>query len=221
MALDVDRVLREIGQFGPYQIRILVMFCFIFIPITYQTLIMVFMAYEPPWTCATASSPNVSACALANQTTAFEIYDTTTEPKSLYERRCSLSREEWRFADTTSYEGPHQTIVNTVCVLIHILYSYPGWERSGLEQPDWRLILPPGMLSRIKRLLCLRDFPSLESSTKIWKLLKISFTKPLTACHSRWGHESELGCVPRVVRLYVAYSSNLIQTNLIHIRFVN
>ena len=128
MALDVDRVLREIGQFGPYQIRVLVMFVFIFIPITYQTLIMVFMAYEPPWTCATAS-PNVSACVLANQTTAFEIYDTTTENKSLYERRCNISREEWRFADTTSYEGPHQTIVNTVCVL-HILFSWVGAVRA-------------------------------------------------------------------------------------------
>ena len=55
MALDVDSILRRIGQFGSFQIRILAMFLFIFFPITFQTLIMVFVAYEPPWMCAQQS----------------------------------------------------------------------------------------------------------------------------------------------------------------------
>ncbi|RMX39032.1 hypothetical protein pdam_00021865, partial [Pocillopora damicornis] len=111
--LDVDSVLRRIGQFGPYQIRILALFTFIFFPITYQTLIMVFVAYEPPWMCAkhsvtclesNNSSPNSSSVESA-------VYSTSTKPKQLYERRCSLKRSDWKFAEYDLYEGPHETIV--------------------------------------------------------------------------------------------------------------
>ncbi|XP_078383615.1 organic cation transporter protein-like [Oculina patagonica] len=109
MVLDVDSVLRRIGQFGPYQIRILVMFMFIFFPITYQTLIMVFAAYEPPWMCADQSV----ACLESNSSSAqSKVYSTATKPISLYERRCSLNRSDWKFADYNLYEGPHQTIVD-------------------------------------------------------------------------------------------------------------
>lgn len=114
--LDVDSVLRRIGQFGPYQIRILVMFAFIFFPITYQTLIMVFVAYEPPWMCTKHSV----ACLESNSSSAnssfsqSDVYSTSTKPKRLYERRCSLNRSDWKFAEYNLYEGPHMTIVNEV-----------------------------------------------------------------------------------------------------------
>ena len=111
MALDVDSILRRITQFGPYQIRILVMFMFIFLPITYQTLIMVFAAYEPPWMCAN----NSTACLESNSSSAQnKVYSTATRPIELYERRCSLNRSDWTFADYNLYEGPHQTIVDQV-----------------------------------------------------------------------------------------------------------
>ena len=111
MALDVDSVLRRIGQFGPFQIRILVMFLFIFFPITYQTLIMVFVAYEPPWMCAQQSV----TCFESNSSAARSmVYSTATKPSELYERRCSLNRTDWKFADYNLYEGPHQTIVDEV-----------------------------------------------------------------------------------------------------------
>ena len=111
MALDVDSVLRRINQFGPYQIRISVMFLFIFMPITYQSLIMVFAAYEPPWMCA----HNSTACLESNSSSAqSKVYSTATRPIELYDRRCSLNRSEWKFADYNLYEGPHQTIVDQV-----------------------------------------------------------------------------------------------------------
>ena len=111
MALDVDSTLRRITQLGPYQICILVMFMFIFLPITYQTLIMVFAAYEPPWMCAN----NSSACLESNSSSALsKVYSTETRPIELYDRRCSLNRSDWKFADYNLYEGPHQTIVNEV-----------------------------------------------------------------------------------------------------------
>ena len=119
MTLDVDSVLRRIGQFGPSQIRILVMFLFIFLPITYQTLIMVFAAYEPPWMCAN----NSTACLESNSSSALsKVYSTATRPIELYDRRCSLNRSDWKFADYNLYEGPHQTIVNEVYVeLVYLI----------------------------------------------------------------------------------------------------
>ena len=110
IALDVDSVLRRINQFSPYQIRILVMFLFIFLPITFQTLIMVFAAYEPPWMCAN----NSTSCLESNSSSAqITIYSTASIPE-LYERRCPLNRNDWKFADYNLYEGPHQTIVYQV-----------------------------------------------------------------------------------------------------------
>ena len=111
MALDVDSILKRIGQFGPFQIRILSMFLFIFFPITYQTLIMVFVAYEPPWMCAQQSI----SCLESNSSSAGSaVYSTATKPSQLYERRCSMNRSDWKFADYSLYEGPHQTIVDEV-----------------------------------------------------------------------------------------------------------
>lgn len=116
--LDVDSTLKRIGQFGPFQIRILAMFLFIFFPVTYQTLIMVFVAYEPPWMCARESL----ACFESNSTTARStVYSTATKPIELYKRRCSLNRTDWKFADYNLYEGPHQTVVHQVKKPIYFL----------------------------------------------------------------------------------------------------
>lgn len=112
MALDIDEVFQHIGQFGPYQMRILVLFLFTIFPITYQTLIMVFIAFEPPWMCVEGSS----SCLGANFTnsSSVQVFSTATKPKSLYERRCSLNRTDWKFADYDLYDGPQLTIVNQV-----------------------------------------------------------------------------------------------------------
>ena len=112
MALDVDTVLKRINQFGPYQIRILTMFMFIFFPITYQTLIMVFVAYEPPWMC----QPNSTSCIQSSNISSGQpgVYSTVTKPKQLYQGRCKLNQSDWKFADYHLYDGPHQTIVNEV-----------------------------------------------------------------------------------------------------------
>ena len=109
--MDTDEFLKRIGQFGLFQKRVLAMFLFIFFPITYQTLIMVFVAYEPPWMCTT----NSTACIQPNAT-GREIFSTSTKPISLYERRCSLNRSDWKFADYDLYEGPHKTIVTEVSI---------------------------------------------------------------------------------------------------------
>lgn len=112
MALDVDAVLKRIGQFGPFQIRVLVMFLFIFFPITYQTLIMVFVAFEPPWMCNRQSAACLATEGNSSSSRSL-VYSTATKPSALYERRCTeLKRTDWKFAEYNLYEGPHETIVN-------------------------------------------------------------------------------------------------------------
>ena len=109
MVLDVDQVLQHINELGPYQWRILLMFTFIFFPCTYQTLIMTFVAYEPSWQC----SVNATSCLVGNSSIN-DIYNTSTANKWMYERRCKLNRSDWRYADSSLYEGPHNTIVTEV-----------------------------------------------------------------------------------------------------------
>ena len=122
--LDVDSTLKRIGQFGPFQIRILALFLFIFFPVTYQTLIMVFVAYEPPWMCARES---VACFESNNRTAQSAVYSTATKPIELYKRRCSLNRSDWKFADYNLYEGPHQTIVHEVKKPLY-LFLMKRWE---------------------------------------------------------------------------------------------
>ena len=72
---------------------------------------MVFVAYEPPWMCTQQSV----ACLESNTSSArSSVYSTATKPIELYEKRCSLNRSDWQFADYYLYEGPHQSIVNEV-----------------------------------------------------------------------------------------------------------
>ncbi|KAL9962625.1 hypothetical protein ACROYT_G031745 [Oculina patagonica] len=134
MSTDVDSVLRRIGQFGPFQIRILVMFMFLFFPITYQTLIMVFAAYEPPWMCADQSV----ACLESNSSsTQSKVYSTATKPISLYERRCSLNRSDWKFADYSLYEGPHQTIVDEFDLVCS--HDFLAWVANAMLFFGWAI----------------------------------------------------------------------------------
>ncbi|EDO36696.1 predicted protein, partial [Nematostella vectensis] len=132
MALVVDQVLERIGQFGPFQKRILAMFMFIFFPLTYQTLIMVFVAYEPPWMCST----NSSACLLSNST-GREIYSTSTQPIELYHRRCKLNRTDWKFADPELYEGPVHTIVTEFDLVCD--HSFTAWMANSMLFFGWAI----------------------------------------------------------------------------------
>ena len=99
------------------------------LPITYQTLIMVFAAYEPPWMCAN----NSTACLESNSSSALsKVYSTATRPIELYERRCSLNRSDWKFAEYDLYEGPHHTIVDQVRkdVIIKVISCHSQAVRS-------------------------------------------------------------------------------------------
>ena len=105
MALTVDEFLELIGQFGPFQIRVLIFFSFIFFPATYQTLIMYFLAMDIPWRCTDSLNNTNPAC--INSSTVYMV------GKKGYDLRCSLKDSEWEY-DPYAYDGPRLTIVNEV-----------------------------------------------------------------------------------------------------------
>ena len=55
MTLTVDQMLEHVGSMGCFQWTVVVVCGTILIPVTFQTLIMTFMALEPPWKCVNGS----------------------------------------------------------------------------------------------------------------------------------------------------------------------
>ena len=87
MALTVDQVLERIGSLGLYQIRLIFILGYIeWVNITWQVLLPSFIAAEPKWLCVA----NQSTC---NLTGSFKPGD------KLYDKRCNMSRDAWKFAD--------------------------------------------------------------------------------------------------------------------------
>ncbi|XP_073236128.1 organic cation transporter protein-like [Porites lutea] len=87
MALTVDQVLDRIGSLGLYQIRLIFILSYIeWVNITWQILVPTFIAAEPNWLCET----DHSACNLTGE---FKPGD------KLYDERCKMPREAWKFAE--------------------------------------------------------------------------------------------------------------------------
>jgi len=96
LALDIDNYLKVIGQFNKFQILLLLLFCFIVIPSTYQTLVMSFVGHSPSWRCV--DQPNATVLAAAVNTS----HVTGTKKECLvlgdveskhekYEERCDMN----------------------------------------------------------------------------------------------------------------------------------
>ena len=98
-SLNPDEVLGEIGSFGRYQTRLLMILGAMKIfRDSFQTLITTFIAAEPPWKCvANSSSCNITGNILPGH--------------QFYNLRCRLPRSEWEF-DTSEFSS----IVSEVCI---------------------------------------------------------------------------------------------------------
>ena len=85
MGLTVDDVLDKIGSFGRYQLRLLLIFGFMYL-FGNSILVMIptFLSIEPPWRCKEGSS----SC---NLTGIFKPGDHN------YNFRCSIPRDDWEF----------------------------------------------------------------------------------------------------------------------------
>ena len=102
MGLTVDDVLDKIGSFGRYQLRLLLIFGFMYL-FGNSILVMIptFLSIEPPWRCKEGSS----AC---NLTGIFKPGDHN------YNFRCSISRDDWEF-DTNEITNSVVTEVSPAC----------------------------------------------------------------------------------------------------------
>ena len=80
--INVDQFLESINGFGMSQKIIMFIFCLMFVPCSYQFLIMIFIGNEPAWSC----SP------WGNQTFLCDGNRTYTVEDSLYSKRCNLPR---------------------------------------------------------------------------------------------------------------------------------
>ena len=84
---NVDGFLRMVGEFGKYQKILDAIFCFIFIPSSFQNLIMYFAAFQPEWRCVANST-------ICNLNGTFSSED---------EFRCGIPRSEWEFTQPKDY----------------------------------------------------------------------------------------------------------------------
>ena len=89
--LDVDEFLQYVGQFGKMQIILQVMFAWLMLPATFQTLLMTFVGNNPPWKCSGISAE-------CNKTRIFTVKD------DFYKQRCSMqNRTSWDFSKPKKY----------------------------------------------------------------------------------------------------------------------
>ena len=88
--LDVDDILKKIGQFGLYQIFLVGILCLLMVPVTYHSLIMAFIGNNPSWRCAV----NSTQC---NSTGIFDLNH------DFYGARCSMNRSSWEYTTPRTF----------------------------------------------------------------------------------------------------------------------
>ena len=96
MAITPDQALAAVGSLGRFQVRhVIILSTFIFFN-GFQTFILTFIAYEPPWRCTNHTLCNVTGSYVSGQ--------------NGYNYRCenNLPREAWE------YEGERTTIIEKV-----------------------------------------------------------------------------------------------------------
>ena len=86
MAISVDDALVQLGGFGLFQWFLLLTASFGEVVLTFQVLLLSFIAAEPKWSCVNGST-------ICNITGSFGVGDDN------YDFRCDLPRTEWYFHD--------------------------------------------------------------------------------------------------------------------------
>ena len=84
--LSIDELTERVGPFGLYQVRLQFLFFLLMLPLTYQVLIMYFVAESPPWQCKRGSK----VC----------LYKGLLTPNmgKRFQKRCYLNRSEWEYS---------------------------------------------------------------------------------------------------------------------------
>ena len=84
--LSIDELTERVGPFGLYQVRLQFLFFLLMLPLSYQVLIMYFIAESPPWQCKHGSK----VC----------LYKGLLTPNmgKRFQKRCYLNRSEWEYS---------------------------------------------------------------------------------------------------------------------------
>ena len=104
MALSADDVLEEVGSFGWFQIRLLILFNLLSaLLFGWAVMVTGIITAEPPWKCV----QNSSVCTFGGS---FYSGD------ELYDHRCNISRSEWEFEDdmTTVVTEVKKKLINDI-----------------------------------------------------------------------------------------------------------
>ena len=88
--MEIDDIMKHIGEFGRSQFLFLFLLCLIMIPAAYQTYLITFIGINPSWTC---NYGNVEC----NRTGVFFV------KHEFYNKRCTMKRESWRFVKDKEY----------------------------------------------------------------------------------------------------------------------
>ena len=115
--LDVDDYLGYVGRFGKFQILLLLLFCFIIFPSTYQTLVMSFAGNSPSWRCV--SQPNTTFSPSGNTTLAPNATASGTcrvagdikVGDDYFDARCKMERSLWKYSKDDDYSIVTQVII--------------------------------------------------------------------------------------------------------------
>ena len=102
--MDTDEILNEIGSFGLFQKRNVLLLGLIIFVLTFQTVSMVFIGAEPTWRC----TANSSVCTQNG---------TISSDSNYYEARCNMSSNDWEFISEFTSIVTEVGHVNSTCIL--------------------------------------------------------------------------------------------------------
>lgn len=88
--LTIDEFLQQIGQLGRFQIVVIVISSFLFVIPSCQSLLLVFIAYSPPWKCTNSN----------NTCSGFTVH---YEGQPGFNDRCKMERSDWTYDIPKSY----------------------------------------------------------------------------------------------------------------------
>ena len=122
--LNIDELTERVGPFGLYQIRIQFLFFLLMLPLTYQVLIMYFVAENPPWHCKHESKVCLYKGLL------------TSNMGKKFQRRCYLNRSEWEYSTSKDLSIVTE-VKNTFKHFKFHLFAYCHWAIccSEIHQP--------------------------------------------------------------------------------------
>ena len=92
--VEIDEAFEIAGSFGRYQILVTLLVGFTHAPILSQTLMLYFVANEPPWTCVN----NNSSVFCKNH-----FGEKIPQSSELFKEQCKLNRSEWVFTKDKTY----------------------------------------------------------------------------------------------------------------------